>query len=119
MNSQNDTVAGEEPDADFEIVSADPAKFYKTPAAIAAADDISTEQKLRLLHGWQQDITDRQTASSEGMTLSPGSPAPVRAITLEDVHTAITAVGVAEPVAPVGAMRTLWRRLVGTEADQA
>jgi hypothetical protein len=114
MTSDDDATAGPAADADFEIVSGNPAMFYATPSAIGAADDISTEQKLRLLAGWGHDITDRLTASGEGMTLAAGQISPVRAVTLEDVHAAIASVEASDASPAAGVMRTLWRRLTGS-----
>ena len=52
---------------DFEKAKCNPSKFFVTPSEIVAASELSTEQKLELLHSWKEDAGLMQQAEAENM----------------------------------------------------
>ena len=59
---------------DVEKALVDPGLVFKTPEEVVANDELSREQKIRILHRWEFDVRELQVAAEEGM----GGPQPVR-----------------------------------------
>ena len=53
---------------DLNDVLLDPSKYFKNPAEVIAADNLSIPQKLDVLRRWQRDAEQLQEAATEGMT---------------------------------------------------
>lgn len=46
---------------------ADPGSVFDGPEAVAAADDLSREEKLRILRSWEYDAAELSVATEENM----------------------------------------------------
>ena len=53
-----------------------PEKFYKTPEAVLADKKLTTEQKDKILHCWEQEEIALMRAEGENMTLQGDAPQP-------------------------------------------
>lgn len=101
-----------EAEDDFETAVGDPAAYYPEPQAIVADTTLSKAQKQRFLSEWMQDLSQRQSADSEGMAPDDSSTAAVDAALLKQVNAALADVEEQEPGADdVSTLRTVWKRL--------
>jgi hypothetical protein len=72
----------------FEKTSGDPASAFKRPAEVLQSNELSWEQKIKILQQWEYDLRELQVAEEESMT---GGPQPV---TLAEVREALHNLGV-------------------------
>ncbi len=52
----------------FDRALADVSKIFKKPQAIVDAEDLTSEQKIKLLNQWETDLRLLMVASEENMT---------------------------------------------------
>jgi hypothetical protein len=71
---------------DFEKALLDPSLIFKTPAEILANNDLSTEEKIKILQKWEYDARELQVAEEEGMR----GP---QTVSLDDVLRALRSLG--------------------------
>ena len=71
---------------DVEKALVDPGSVFKTPGDVVASNELSREQKIKILHRWEFDVRELQVAAEEGME----GPQPV---TLDAVLRALNALG--------------------------
>ncbi len=64
-----------------------PSVFFKRPAQVLQNNDLSWEQKIKILRQWEYDVRELQVAEEESMT----GPQPV---SLAEVRDALRALGV-------------------------
>lgn len=57
---------------DFDVVVMNPAAFYKGPGEVMSDDQLTRDQKLRLLEEWEIDLKRALESDSEGMAQSAG-----------------------------------------------
>ena len=77
--------------ARFDDALTDVAKIYAHPGDIAAAKDLSQQQKVKLLRQWEFDLRENLVASEENMTAA--SPEGSSAELLRDVRKTLMALG--------------------------
>ena len=75
----------------FEKLVGDVSKHFATPEALLAEDDLSREQKLKLLQQWEYDLHLLQVATEENMT--GDAPPGTNAEKLRAVHAAAEQLG--------------------------
>ena len=107
---------------DFDLVSQDPAAWYRVPQAILDDPQLRHAEKARLLDEWALDLGDRSTAADEGMV--PEVPGLIdRDVRTQDrVATAQTALAeMAAEDSELSFPQRIWRRLTGNDqgADAA
>jgi hypothetical protein len=78
--------------ARFENAVTDVAKVYAHPNDIIAADDLSHQQKVKLLRQWEFDLRENLVASEENMT----------AVTVPEGHSAELLSGVRKALLSIG-----------------
>ena len=71
---------------DVDKALVDPALVFKTPEEVLADNELSREQKIKILRRWEYDVRELQVAEEEGME----GPQPV---TLDVVLRALRALG--------------------------
>lgn len=71
---------------DVEKALVDPGSVFKTPEEVVSNNELSREQKIKILHRWEFDVRELQVAAEEGM----GGPQPV---TLDAVLGALKSLG--------------------------
>jgi hypothetical protein len=71
---------------DIDKALVDPALVFKAPEEVVADNELSREQKIKILHRWEYDVRELQVAEEEGME----GPQPV---TLDVVLRALRALG--------------------------
>jgi hypothetical protein len=71
---------------DIDKALVDPALVFKAPEEILANNELSREQKIKILQRWEYDVRELQVAEEEGME----GPQPV---TLDVVLRALRALG--------------------------
>lgn len=71
---------------DVEKAVVDPGSVFKAPEEVVSNNELSREQKIKILHRWEFDVRELQVAAEEGM----GGPQPV---TLDAVLRALSALG--------------------------
>lgn len=71
---------------DVEKALLDPGSVFETPEEVVASNELSREQKIKILHRWEFDVRELQVAAEEGME----GPQPV---TLDTVRHALTSLG--------------------------
>ncbi|HXV79648.1 MAG TPA: hypothetical protein VEG60_07190 [Candidatus Binatia bacterium] len=71
---------------DVEKALVDPGSVFQTPEEVVANNELSREQKIKILHRWEFDVRELQVAAEEGM----GGPQPV---TLDAVLRALKSLG--------------------------
>ena len=71
---------------DVEKALVDPGLVFKTPEEVVDSNELSREQKRRILHRWEFDVRELQVAAEEGME----GPQPV---TLDAVLRALSSLG--------------------------
>ena len=71
---------------DVEKALLDPALVFKTPEEVLADNELSREQRIKILRRWEYDVRELQVAEEEGME----GPQPV---TLDVVLRALPALG--------------------------
>lgn len=71
---------------DVEKALLDPSLVFKTPANVLADNDLTREQKIKILQKWEYDTRELQVAEEEGME----GP---QAVTLDAVLRALRALG--------------------------
>ena len=71
---------------DVEKALIDPALVFKTPEEVLADNELSREQKIKILRRWEYDVRELQVAEEEGMEV----PQPVM---LDVVLCALRALG--------------------------
>jgi hypothetical protein len=64
----------------------DPALVFKAPEEVVADNELSREQKIKILQRWEYDVRELQVAEEEGME-GPQS------VTLDEVLGALRALG--------------------------
>ncbi|MGH6893173.1 MAG: hypothetical protein ACREEP_13020 [Dongiaceae bacterium] len=75
----------------FDRLVADVSKYFATPEALVAAEDLTREQKLALLRQWEYDLHLLQVATEENMA---GNSAPgANAEKLRQIHKAAGKLG--------------------------
>lgn len=57
-------------DMEFERAIKDPASCFKQPAEVLEQDDLTRDQKLKILHQWEYDALQREVATEENMPAS-------------------------------------------------
>ena len=67
-----------------------PEKFYKTPEAVLADNNLTQEQKDKILHCWEQDEISLMRADEENMSLQTKTDAPQPAELLKRIKDAET-----------------------------
>jgi hypothetical protein len=72
----------------FEKTFDDPGLTFKRPAQVLQSNDLSWEQKIKILRQWEYDVRELQVAEEESMS---GGPEPV---TLAEVREALRTLGV-------------------------
>lgn len=80
--------------ARFDNALTDVGKAYAQPSDIIAADDLSHQQKVKLLRQWEFDLRENLVASEENMT----------AETLPEGHSAELLRGVRKALISIGAV---------------
>lgn len=70
---------------DFEVVSQDPAKYYRNPSAVADDPQLSSAERLRLLDEWHIDISRKLSSDEEGMTPPHARDSAEEASLLEEI----------------------------------
>jgi len=78
--------------ARFDEALTDVTKVYAQPSDIIAADDLSHQQKVKLLRQWEFDLRENLVASEENMTAAP-IPEGHSAELLRGVRKALLAIG--------------------------
>jgi len=78
--------------ARFDEAQTDVAKIYAHPEDIIAADDLSHQQKVKLLRQWEFDLRENLVASEENMTAET-VPEGQSAELLRGVRKALLAIG--------------------------
>jgi hypothetical protein len=71
---------------DVEKALLDPALVFKTPEEVLADNELSREQRIKILRRWEYDVRELQVAEEEGME----GPQP---LTLDVVLRALRALG--------------------------
>lgn len=71
---------------DVEKALLDPALVFKTPEEVLADNELSREQRIKILRRWEYDVRELQVAEEEGME----GPQP---LTLDVVLRALPALG--------------------------
>ena len=71
---------------DIDKALVDPALVFKAPEEVVADNELSREQKIKILQRWEYDVRELQVAEEEGME----GPQPV---TLDVVLRALRALG--------------------------
>jgi hypothetical protein len=71
---------------DIDKALVDPALVFKAPEEVLADNELSREQKIKILRRWEYDVRELQVAEEEGME----GPQPV---TLDVVLRALRALG--------------------------
>jgi hypothetical protein len=71
---------------DIDKALVDPALVFKAPEEVLADNELSREQKIKILQRWEYDVRELQVAEEEGME----GPQPV---TLDVVLRALRALG--------------------------
>ena len=71
---------------DVDKALVDPALVFKAPEEVLADNELSREQKIKILQRWEYDVRELQVAEEEGME----GPQPV---TLDVVLRALRALG--------------------------
>lgn len=88
----------------FDKLVGDVSKHFSTPEALAAAEDLTREQKLALLRQWEYDLHLLQVATEENMT---GDAVPgANAEKLRQVHKAAEKLGARLDPEKSGAAKT-------------
>lgn len=65
----------------------DPSLVYKTPAQVLQDNNLSWEQKIKILRQWEYDVRELQVAEEESMT-------GAQPVSLAEVRDALRALGV-------------------------
>ena len=65
---------------DFEQALKNPGSAFESPEAIRKSDDLSREQKIKLLRQWEYDVLQLQVATEENMPPGDGDPSGLAAI---------------------------------------
>jgi hypothetical protein len=78
--------------ARFEDALTDVAKVFADPKEITASDDLSHQQKVKLLRQWEFDLRENLVASEENMTAET-TPEGHSAELLRGVRKALLAIG--------------------------
>jgi hypothetical protein len=71
---------------DIDKALVDPALVFKAPEEVVADNELSREQKMKILRRWEYDVRELQVAEEEGME-GPQS------VTLDEVLGALRALG--------------------------
>ena len=80
--------------ARFDDALTDVAKIYAHPTDIVSADDLSHQQKVKLLRQWEFDLRENLVASEENMTAT--APEGHSAELLRGVRKALLSLGAAD-----------------------
>ena len=80
--------------ARFDDALTDVAKIYAHPTDIVSADDLSHQQKVKLLRQWEFDLRENLVASEENMTAQ--APEGHSAELLRGVRKALLSLGAAD-----------------------
>ena len=72
----------------FDKALVDPGLVFKTPKEVVGNNELSREQKIKILRRWEYDVRELQVAAEEGME----GPQPV---TLDAVLRALSSLGAA------------------------
>jgi hypothetical protein len=80
--------------ARFNDALTDVSKIYAHPGDIAAADDLTQQQKVKLLRQWEFDLRENLVASEENMTAA--TPEGSSAELLRDVRKTLISLGAAD-----------------------
>lgn len=106
---------------DFDLVSQDPAAWYRLPQAVLDDGSLTHAEKARLLEEWARDLGDRDSAADEGMI--PEAAGLADSDIRMHVRVAAAQAALAETVADDAALsspRRLWRRIVtAVQGDSA
>jgi hypothetical protein len=97
---------------DFDVVSQDPAAWYRQPQAILDDAQLRHGEKARLLEEWALDLADRSTAADEGMV--PEVPGLIdRDVKMQDRIIAAQAelAAIVADDAALSLPQRLWRRI--------
>jgi hypothetical protein len=81
--------------ARFEDAMTDVATVFADPEEIVGADDLSHQQKVKLLRQWEFDLRENLVASEENMTAKT-TPEGQSAELLRGVRKALLAIGAAD-----------------------
>jgi hypothetical protein len=81
--------------ARFDEALTDVSKVYAHPAEIVSAEDLSPQQKVKLLRQWEFDLRENLVASEENMTAT--APEGQSAELLRNVRKALIGLGAADP----------------------
>jgi hypothetical protein len=52
---------------DVEKALLDPSLVFKTTEEVLASNELSREQKIKILHRWEYDVRELEVAEEEGM----------------------------------------------------
>lgn len=78
----------------LEDILLDPSAAYDTPRAVVEDDNLSQEEKISVLHHWEQDVRREISSAGEGMAFGHREEGPSKA--LDEVLNALEMLG-AEP----------------------
>lgn len=67
----------------------DPTRVFDSPCDVLAAKALSREEKIKVLHQWEDDANQLQTAEGEGMETQDNSTGE----TLQEVLAALKSLG--------------------------
>jgi hypothetical protein len=81
---------------EFEKALLDPGLAFKTPDEILKRNDLSRDQKVKLLRQWEYDVREMQVAEDENMT----GPQPVAIGAIRDALRALGISPETESTAP-------------------
>ena len=73
---------------DFDQALKDPAACFTRPSEVVDREDLTRDQKLKILHQWEYDVLQREVATEENMP--PSKPVNPR---LVDIRQALEALG--------------------------
>lgn len=76
----------------FDKLVLDVSKRFATPGALLASNDLTREQKLKLLQQWEYDLQLEQVATEENMT--GDAPPGGNAEKIREIHEAAEKLGV-------------------------
>ena len=98
---------------DFDMVSQNPADYYRNPLEIVEDPQLTDDERLRLLEEWHTDISNKLTADEEGMTPLHARDSARDANFLADIAQAREKIeaDAQQPTGIRGALARLWHRL--------
>lgn len=73
---------------DLERAMTDPARYFKQPAEVVEHEQLTREQKLKILRQWEYDALQREVATEENMPASTHGRA-----SLADIRKAMESLG--------------------------